>query len=100
MSLVDSRSDPVHCFSVFALAEASVVPRVLELFAKRGLTPRAIHGALDGPGNDGFTLDLQVGGLTAERAEHIAQCLRQMVSVERVLTAVKSNQPAAVEGRL
>lgn len=74
-----------HCYSVLARAEASVMPRVLELFVKRGILPRRCHGVVSGPGRDGLEIDLQVDGLDAGTAEHIQRCLAQIVHVERVL---------------
>jgi hypothetical protein len=62
------------------------MPRVIALFAKRGLTPRRVEAARVG---EELTIDLQADGLSGEAAEHIAACLRQIVGVERVLTAVK-----------
>ena len=34
---------PTACFSVVARAEPGVLPRVIELFAKRGLVPTRCH---------------------------------------------------------
>ena len=62
------------------------MPRVLALFAKRGLMPRRFIGVAEGAE---LTIDIQVADLTEEAAEHVAHCLRQIVEVERVLTAVK-----------
>ncbi|HJS31235.1 MAG TPA: hypothetical protein VJ924_04515 [Alphaproteobacteria bacterium] len=97
------RPFPTYCFSVFAAAEASVMPRVLELFAKRGLVPcrfEAVRGSsgLGGPGDE-LAVDLQVEGLAPETADHIAQCLRQMVYVDRVLTAIKVSRPVEAGDR-
>ncbi|MBL8689002.1 MAG: hypothetical protein JNL04_07870 [Rhodospirillaceae bacterium] len=74
-----------HCYSVLARAEVSVLPRVLELFVKRGILPRRCHGVISGPGHDELEIDLQVDGLDADAAEHIQRCLAQLVHVERVL---------------
>jgi len=89
MSATDFRSNPVWCFSVFAAPEACVMPRVLEYFAKRGLVPARFHGDVVDDGADGLVIDVHVDGLAAETADHIAACLREIVYVERVLTAVK-----------
>lgn len=89
MSAADFRSQPVWCFSVFAAPEACVMPRVLEFFAKRGLVPSRFHGDVADQGAEGLVIDVHVGGLAVEMADHIAACLREVVYVERVLTAVK-----------
>lgn len=93
MSATDSRFAPTYCFSVFAAPEASVMPRVLELFAKRGLVPSRFEAAVSG---SDLSVDVQVGGLEPETASHIAACLRNVVHVERVLTAVKSHAAEAL----
>ena len=48
------------CFSVQAAAEPGVMPRVLELFAKRGLVPQKWQSAVSGTV---LTIDVQVGRL-------------------------------------
>lgn len=93
MSAADFRSSPVWCFSVFAAPEACVMPRVLEFFAKRGLVPARFHGDVVDKAEDGLVIDVHVGNLAPETADHIAACLRELVYVERVLTAMK--RPAA-----
>ena len=61
------------------------MPRVLELFAKRGLVPELWHSAVVRPGNR-LTIDVEVAGL-GETADYVANCLRQITGVEVVLTA-------------
>lgn len=80
---------PVACFSIQASAEPTVMPRVLELFAKRGLIPSRWHSDLGGRRQDELTIDFQVEGLDREKAELIAQAIRQFVSVGSVLTSEK-----------
>ncbi len=81
----------VACFSIQAEAEPGVMPRVMELFAKRGLVPRrwvsdaAGHGASLGGGE--LTIDVQVAGLAPETQAYIARCLRQVWGVGTVLTS-------------
>jgi len=52
------------CFSVHARAEPGIMPRVLELFAKRGLVPSSWHSATGGPVVDGqqseLTIDIEI----------------------------------------
>jgi acetolactate synthase small subunit len=74
-----------HCYSVLARAEVSVLPRVLELFVKRGILPRRCHGVVGGPNRDELEIDLQVDELDRDTAEHIQRCLAQLIHVERVL---------------
>ena len=65
------------------------MPRVLELFAKRGLIPNRWHSDLGGRRQDELTIDLQVEGLGRDKAELIAHAIRQFVSVTSVLTSEK-----------
>ncbi len=95
MSAADFSPQTTWCFSVFATPEPGVMPRVLELFAKRGLVPRRFHGDLVGAGADGLVIDVQVDGLAADTAEHVAASLRGLVAVDRVLTATKRRAAAA-----
>jgi hypothetical protein len=78
------------------------MPRVLELFAKRGLLPRrwvsdvtgpgGVHGGVHGGGHGGgheLAIDVQVAGMAPETQAHIARCLRQIWGVGTVLTSEK-----------
>jgi len=85
--------ETVYCFSILAEAEPGVMPRVLELFAKRGLTPTRWHSDVTGPKHPGggrdLAIDVQVNGLDVETGDYIARCLRQVFQVETVLTSQK-----------
>jgi len=70
-------------FSVQARAEPGLMPRVMELFAKRGLVPQLWHSATARP--DRLTIDIEVAGL-GDTAEYVANCMRQITGVELVLT--------------
>ena len=77
-------------FSVHARAEPGTMPRVLELFAKRGLVPSLWHSAVSGPERARLTIEIEVGGLDDATAHYIAECLRQIVSVDAVLTLCRN----------
>jgi acetolactate synthase small subunit len=79
----------VACFSIQAEAEAGVMPRVLGIFAKRGLVPRRWISDVTGPGGRELSIDVQVAGLTPETQAYIARCLRQICGVGVVLTSEK-----------
>ena len=83
--------EPVTCFSIRATAEPGVMPRVLEVFAKRSLVPVRWHADRVGgtADSDELAIDLQVASLTPEKAAFLARCLRQIWGVETVLTAEK-----------
>ncbi len=80
---------PVFCFSVLAEAEPGVMPRVLELFAKRNLVPRRWVSDVSGPGGGDLSIDVQVAGVDPETHAYMARCLRQIWGVHRVLTSEK-----------
>ncbi|MGE5767721.1 MAG: hypothetical protein ACM35H_11075 [Bacteroidota bacterium] len=82
-------AETVYCFSILAAAEPGVMPRVLELFAKRGLTPTRWHSDVVGPRADELSIDIQVHGLDIAAGDYIARCLRQVYQVETVLTSQK-----------
>jgi acetolactate synthase small subunit len=77
-------SSHTACFSVHARAEPGVMPRVLELFAKRGLVPQKWHSAASGTA---LTIDVQIKGLGRDAVDYIARCMRQIVGVDVVLTS-------------
>ncbi len=72
------------CFSLQARAEPGVMPRVVELFAKRGLVPQKWHSTASG---EALTIDVQMAGLDRDLAGYIARCMRQITGVETVLTS-------------
>lgn len=80
---------PTACFAVHARAEPGVMPRVMELFAKRGLVPSSWHSSVGGAGGEELTIDVQVLGMAPDLAEYVAACLRQLAYVEVVLTSEK-----------
>jgi acetolactate synthase regulatory subunit len=87
-----SNSD-VHCFAVAADPSPGLLPRVLDLIAKRGLVPLRVHAALEGtprtPDAEVMTVDLQVAGLDADTAAHVARCLTQLVGVFDVTSSAR-----------
>lgn len=77
------------CFSVRAVAEAGIMPRVMELFAKRDLVPNRWYADLIEGARDELSIDLQVADIDPELADYIARCMRQIWGVETVLTSEK-----------
>ena len=81
----DDDNDPLFVsFTLQARPEPGVMPRVVELFAKRGLVPQTWHSTIAGPL---LTIDVTIGGLGREPCEYIARCMRQITGVETVLTS-------------
>jgi len=78
-----------HCFSVVAQPDACVLPRVIEVFAKRGYVLNQCHAILTGESDPELHIDLQVACLNQNQADHLAAQLRQLVYVSLVLTSDK-----------
>ena len=61
------------------------MPRVLELFAKRGLIPDRWLSVVIRPDMN-LSIDIEVAGLQRDAVEYVANCMRQIAGVELVLT--------------
>src|SRR5262245_1168004 len=70
-------------FALHARPEPGVMPRVLELFAKRGLVPQKWYSTASA---SALTIYVQMGGLDRDVADYIARCMRQITGVETVLS--------------
>ena len=70
-------------YSLQARPEPGVMPRVLELFAKRGLVPHKWHSTASA---SALSIDVQMAGIDRDLADYIARCMRQVIGVETVLT--------------
>ena len=68
-----------YCFE--ADAEPGVLPRALELIAKRGLVPARVFAQADA---DQLNIEIEVDGLEPETAEHVGRSLGQIVGVRHV----------------
>ncbi len=80
-----TRTDPLTVtFSLRAEVEPSVLPRVLEPFALRNLTPLALSSRCDGVT---LRIDVTVAGLARREVDHLALKLNNMVPVRTVLAA-------------
>lgn len=79
-------SNPHWCYSLLAAREAGVLPRVVAEFARRGLVPARL-AASAAPGT--LAIDIEVEGLDAMAAAHVAERLRGMPEVERVLMSTR-----------
>ena len=83
-ALADEGALPVTArFSVQARPEPGVMPRLLELFAKRGLVPQRVAGVAS---HAVLSVDVQIDGIPRDTIDYIARCMRQIVGVEAVLT--------------
>lgn len=78
-----------QCFSVQAMADPGTLPRVLEVFAKRGLIPAQVHASRPAGARDGLVVDVHLDNADAEQARLIAQEIRRQFCVDAVLVAEK-----------
>jgi len=74
--------EPAAAFSVTAQPSPGVMPRVLDLFAKRGLVPTYWHATAD---DAQLAIDIRMQGMEPPLADYIGRCLRQIHLVDRVL---------------
>ena len=80
----DGSSVPLSVsFSIRAPAEPGVMPRILALFAKRGLVPQRWDSAVC---DSELSIDVRMTGLDRQAADYVARCMRQIHGVETVLT--------------
>ena len=78
LSLKRSNSTVRYCFE--ADAEPGVLPRALELLAKRGLVPARVFAQ---SADDLLSVEIEVEGLSPDTAEHIGLSLGQIVGVRQ-----------------
>lgn len=85
----------VDCFSIVAVADSSVLPRVLDIVAMFDLIPERCHcSRLDGEASRPLMIDLQIAGLTPEDVHVIEKKLERMVFVTQVLCSEKRQEAA------
>lgn len=95
MSSHDQRQPAVSCFSVVALPDPGVMPRVLELFAKRGLVPDRWVSQVTADAAPRLEIDIQASGLDEATAAYLGRCMGQIALVERVLISERAPAEAA-----
>ena len=83
------QTEPSYHYVVSAAADPGLLPRALELLAKRGMVPRECHAVTRQPNDPGrperMTVELRVTGLERMAANHVAACLRQLFPVDSVV---------------
>ncbi len=88
-----SGPNPTTCFFVQAEAEPGTLPRLLELFAKRGVVPCRVHAHVAHAAlparHERQHIDLETASLSAKEAGCVAEAMRQIPTVELVLTSAK-----------
>ena len=76
-------------FFVHARAEPGAMPRLLELFAKRGLVPTFWRSISSHDDRD-LSIEIEMRGLAGAMTDYIAACMRQIVGVDVVLSSTKN----------
>jgi acetolactate synthase regulatory subunit len=79
LALKRNASTVRYCFE--ADAEPAVLPRALELLAKRGLVPARVYAQADA---DLLSVEIEVEGLASDTADHVGLCLSQIVGVRHI----------------
>lgn len=74
------------CFTVAATAAPGVLPRVMQLFTKRGLIPDRFNAARNGAA---LTVDIQMHNMELELARYIGRCLNEFIEVDHVQVSGK-----------
>jgi acetolactate synthase small subunit len=75
----------VDCFSVFAAAEPSALPRILDVFTLFGVVPERCHVCRLDSDQAQLVIDVQAADLAAGRAEQIVRRLDRVLAVTQVL---------------
>ncbi len=79
------------CFSVTADTHPGTFPRVLELFAKRGLTPFKCHASQSMMAEQEQVIDIQMAGMAPDLAGKVGASLRETWGVQSVLVSSKTS---------
>jgi len=85
----EQHANAVHCFSVWAVADPGMMPRLMELWAKRGLLPDRWHGVRDAASGDHVEIDIETGEIDQALATQMAAAMRAMFGVSQVLLSEK-----------
>ena len=79
-------------YRLTADSDPGLLPRVLEVFAKRSLVPDAVRAErcadFDRSVDDRLSVELRIPPMEAAKARHVAACLRETVGVRTVLGPV------------
>jgi hypothetical protein len=79
-------------FLVQGVSDPSLLPRLVEPFAKLGTVPSRVHASCESGDGSQMTVDLRLGGVAPRTAELIEHSLRRVVGVSQLIAVV---EPAA-----
>jgi len=77
------------CFSVVAENDPNALPRVLEPFTKRGLSPSHVYAKRTGADGEVLQVDIHLNNADDETSWKLANDLRGLWLVQTVLTSDK-----------
>jgi hypothetical protein len=83
------KANAVHCFSVRAVADPGMMPRLMELWAKRGLMPDRWHGVREETSGTYVDIDIESGDVDQALATQMAAAMREIFGVAQVLLSEK-----------
>lgn len=84
-----NRANAVHCFSVRGIADPGMMPRLMELWAKRGLVPDRWYGARSGVSGTYVDVDIESREIDRALACQMAEAMRAVFGVSQVLLSEK-----------
>lgn len=84
MSSTTANSERLTAFRLRAVAAPDVLPRCLELLAKRNMVPDYWHAERT---SAGLEIEFRVADIDAQLEAYLAECLRRIVNVETVFTS-------------
>lgn len=80
------------CFSLVGPTDPQLLPRVMNVLAKRSLVPSQCHAARHGQRGETLHVDLQVADADRDLAERLAADFGRLICVARVLTSEKGER--------
>lgn len=83
------------CFSVTGAAEPGLLPRLMEIWAKRGLIPERWHAVRGARAGSELAIDIESSGLEPRLADQIAADIRSVIGVTQVLVSEKGSRLGA-----
>jgi hypothetical protein len=84
----DPASGRTYLF-ITAEAECNLLLRILQAFARLGVTPYRVHASTEQGTGEEMSLDLRIPGADPDVAERLASLCRAVVGVRSVIMAVE-----------
>ena len=76
-------------FLVLGVSDPSLLPRLVEPFAKLGTVPSRVHASCESGDGSQMTVDLRLAGVAARTADLIENALRRVVGVSQLIAVVE-----------